>query len=48
VKRPLSGRCDLGAVELEPVGDANGDGSVTVLDVFYVINFLFAAGAAPV
>jgi hypothetical protein len=28
-------------------GDANGDGSVDVGDVFYLINFLFAGGAAP-
>jgi hypothetical protein len=47
VKRPIGARCDLGAVELEPIGDANGDGLVTVLDVFYLINFLFAGGPAP-
>jgi hypothetical protein len=29
-------------------GDANGDEAVDVLDVFYLINFLFAGGAAPV
>jgi Dockerin type I domain/NHL repeat len=29
-------------------GDANGDGLVTVGDVFYLINFLFANGAAPI
>jgi NHL repeat len=29
-------------------GDANGDGSVTVGDVFYLINYLFAAGPAPI
>ena len=28
-------------------GDANGDGLVTVADVFLLINFLFAAGPAP-
>jgi streptogramin lyase len=28
-------------------GDANGDGTVDVLDVFYVINFLFAGGPPP-
>jgi hypothetical protein len=28
-------------------GDANGDGTVGVLDVFYLINFLFAGGPAP-
>jgi len=27
-----------------PAGDANGDGFVTVADVFYFINFLFAGG----
>jgi hypothetical protein len=29
-------------------GDANGDGVVNVTDVFYLINALFAGGAAPV
>lgn len=29
-------------------GDANGDGAVTVADVFYLINNLFAGGPAPV
>jgi hypothetical protein len=29
-------------------GDANGDGSVTVGDVFYLINYLFAGGPAPI
>jgi hypothetical protein len=29
-------------------GDINGDGFVNVADVFYLINYLFAAGAAPV
>ncbi|HKC25055.1 MAG TPA: hypothetical protein VKF32_09955 [Thermoanaerobaculia bacterium] len=28
-------------------GDVNGDGAVDVVDVFYLINFLFAGGAAP-
>ena len=28
-------------------GDANGDGVVDVLDVFYLANYLFAAGAPP-
>jgi hypothetical protein len=45
--RPIGVRCDLGAFELEPVGDANGDGFVSVLDVFYLINHLFAAGPVP-
>ena len=48
VKRPIGSACDLGATEREPVGDANGDGSVNVLDVFYVINFLFAGGPSPI
>jgi CSLREA domain-containing protein len=47
VKRPLGAKCDLGAVEVEPIGDANGDGVVGIADVFYVINFLFAGGPAP-
>jgi hypothetical protein len=29
------------------VGDANADGVVSVLDVFHLINFLFAGGPAP-
>jgi hypothetical protein len=29
-------------------GDMNGDGVVDVADVFYLINFLFAGGPAPV
>lgn len=32
---------------LAPRGDVNGDGSVTVGDVFYLINYLFANGGAP-
>src|SRR5262249_17933169 len=28
-------------------GDVNGDGKVDVADVFYIINFLFAGGPAP-
>jgi hypothetical protein len=47
VKRPIGARCDLGAVEVEPIGDANGDGFVTVGDVFYLINYLFAGGPLP-
>jgi IPT/TIG domain/Dockerin type I domain len=31
-----------------PHGDANGDGQVTVADVFYLINYLFAGGPAPI
>jgi hypothetical protein len=29
-------------------GDVNGDGQVNVADVFYLINYLFAGGPAPV
>jgi hypothetical protein len=32
---------------LSPRGDANSDGSVDVLDVFYLINSLFAGGPPP-
>ena len=31
-----------------PKGDANGDGSVTVADIFYLISYLFTAGPAPI
>ncbi len=31
-----------------PRGDANGDGQVTVTDIFYLINNLFANGPAPI
>ncbi len=31
-----------------PRGDANGDGAATVADIFYLINFLFAGGPAPI
>jgi hypothetical protein len=48
VKRPIGPTCDIGAYEVEPLGDANGDGSVDVSDVFYLINYLFAGGPAPV
>jgi hypothetical protein len=47
VKRPIGTNCDLGAVEVEPPGDANGDGNVGVQDIFYLINFLFAQGPVP-
>jgi hypothetical protein len=47
VKRPIGAACDVGAVEVEPKGDANGDGMVDIADVFYVINFLFAGGPIP-
>jgi CSLREA domain-containing protein len=47
VKRQIGAACDLGAVEVEPKGDANGDGAVNVADVFYLVNFLFAGGPIP-
>jgi virginiamycin B lyase len=37
----------IGRVEPFVPGDVNGDGDVSVNDVFYLINFLFASGAAP-
>jgi hypothetical protein len=47
VTRKIGAACDLGAFEVEPIGDANGDGVVNVADVFYLINFLFAGGPVP-
>jgi hypothetical protein len=47
VKRIIGAHCDLGAFEVEPIGDANGDGVVDVGDVFYLVNFLFAGGQVP-
>jgi hypothetical protein len=29
-------------------GDANGDGNVNILDVVYLINYVFAGGLPPV
>jgi hypothetical protein len=37
----------VGYLQLVVAGDANADGAVDVLDVFYTINFLFAGGPAP-
>jgi streptogramin lyase len=37
----------IGRLRVFIPGDVNDDGVVTVLDVFYLINFLFAAGPAP-
>ena len=37
----------LGVLTVRVPGDTNGDGSVNVNDVFLLINFLFAGGAAP-
>jgi CSLREA domain-containing protein len=42
-----SSACDIGAYEKNANGDVNGDGARNVSDVFYLINFLFAGGAAP-
>jgi hypothetical protein len=36
------------AMPPQPVGDVDGDGAVTPVDAFYLINYLFAGGAAPV
>jgi hypothetical protein len=47
-KRPQGARCDIGAYERGPGGDANGDGLVDVADVFFLINYLFAGGPLPV
>ncbi|HKC24966.1 MAG TPA: dockerin type I repeat-containing protein [Thermoanaerobaculia bacterium] len=41
------GVADLGAYERAPCGDVNGDGTVDVSDVFFLINALFAGGAVP-
>jgi hypothetical protein len=32
----------------KPAGDVNADGNVDIGDVFYLINYLFASGPAPV
>ena len=47
MSRPIGAKCDLGAFELEPIGDADGNGVVDVSDVFWLINTLFAAGPVP-
>jgi hypothetical protein len=47
VRRPIGSACDLGSFEREPIGDANGDGTVDLADVFYLINYLFASGPIP-
>ncbi len=36
-----------GTLATVSAGDANGDGMVTVADIFYLINFLFTGGPAP-
>ncbi len=45
--RVVGARCDIGAYERTPCGDVNGDGSVNVSDVFFLINYLFAGGPLP-
>jgi streptogramin lyase len=42
-----SGVNKIGKLQVFISGDVNGDGLVDVLDVFYLINFLFAGGPAP-
>jgi streptogramin lyase len=37
----------VGRVQIFVSGDVNDDGNVSVADVFYLINFLFAGGPAP-
>jgi len=46
-KRVVGTKCDIGAYERTPCGDANGDGALDVLDAFFVISFLFAGGPLP-
>ncbi len=38
----------IGTLATTSAGDANGDGVVTVADIFYLINFLFTGGPPPV
>ncbi len=45
--RPEGAACDIGAYEYAANGDVNGDGARDVSDIFYLVNFLFAGGAAP-
>jgi predicted outer membrane repeat protein len=47
VKRVLGSGCDLGPYERAPCGDVDGDGSVNLADVFFLINALFASGPPP-
>ena len=46
-RRLVGAGCDVGAYERGPCGDANGDGTADVADVFFIINFLFARTPAP-
>jgi CSLREA domain-containing protein len=41
------GPCDMGAYERAPCGDVNGDGSIDVIDIFFLVSHLFAAGPIP-
>jgi uncharacterized repeat protein (TIGR03803 family) len=34
-------------IPILPFGDVDGDGTVSILDVFWLVNYLFADGAAP-
>jgi virginiamycin B lyase len=43
-----NGTDKIGRLRLRPQGDVDGNGQITVGDVFYLINFLFAGGPAPV
>jgi CSLREA domain-containing protein len=47
VHRQTGVACDIGAYEHSPCGDANGDGALSLTDVFFLINYLFAGGPAP-
>jgi hypothetical protein len=38
---------NVGRVQFHTPGDVNADGKIDVVDVFYLINFLFAGGPAP-
>lgn len=38
---------NLTVTSVGPRFDPNGDGTITLADVFYLVNYLFAAGAAP-
>jgi CSLREA domain-containing protein len=46
-RRTVGARCDVGAYERTPCGDVNGDGTLDVSDVFFLLNALFAAGPIP-
>ena len=44
---PIGSITDASAAKVLPIGDADANCGVSVLDVFYLINFLFAGGPAP-